>query len=155
MWVWTEAGIGRRLLWHELSRLCGMENGGEQQQYFHNLLLHNTSTNPFEFLKNWRVLQQMLCESYVLLLKQSICTTHAQNLWVHESDKSAAGFVWGMCAVATQTIYCTTLPQTLEFSKNWALLFCSRFYVRYVLLLLKQSIAQHFHKPLSSPRIGN
>jgi hypothetical protein len=80
MWVWTEAGIGRRLLWHELSRSCGMENGGEQQQYFHNLLLHNTSTNPFEFLKNWRVLQQMLCESYVLLLKQSICTTHAQNL---------------------------------------------------------------------------
>jgi hypothetical protein len=74
MWAWTEAGIRRRLLWHELSRSCGMENGGEQQQYFH---------------------------------------------------------------------------KTFENFPRIGHIFCSRCYVRYVLLLLlKQSIiAQYFHKP--------
>jgi hypothetical protein len=109
------------------------------------IYLHNTSTNPFEFLR----IGDFCSRCYVRVMYCSSNSLFAQHMHktFHQSDKSAAGFVWGICAVATQTIYCTTLPQTLEFSKNLALLFCSRFHVRYVLLLLKQSIAQHFQKP--------
>jgi hypothetical protein len=91
----------------------------------------------------------------LLLLKQSIIAQYFHKpFWVlEELETSAADVMWELCT-APQTVYLhnkCTKPLSSRIGQNLQQVLCEV----YVLLLLKQSIAQHFHKPLSSPRIGH
>jgi hypothetical protein len=85
--------------------------------------LHNTCTKPLSS----RIGQ--ICSRFCV---RYVCCCYSNNLlhntstnpWVLQELGTSLlqQILCEVCAAATQTIYCTTLPQALEFSKNWKLM---------------------------------
>jgi hypothetical protein len=120
-----------------------------------NSLFAQHMHKTFEFT-NWTNLQQVLCEVYVLLLlKQSIAQHFHKPLSSPRIGHfpSAADFMWGMCCCYSNNLLHNTSTNlwVLQQSETnapdvmWPVCVATEII----------SIARHFHKPLSSPRIGH